>query len=1131
MTKPRKDREGGEAAPGEAETRYRTLLETIEAAFCVIELIVEGDTPIDCRFIDANPRFEQQLGLSNILGRTACELLPRQATDWLERYGIVARTGEARRLIDGPDVQGRWFEVQAFCIGDPGRRQVALLFTEITERRRAAEEYAQLFEAERRARERAERLQAVTAALSRAVTPEEVYDAVLSRGLMSGPATGGNLQARSGTLYLLSEDTLLLVGRRQAKQELVELYRSIPIDAPIPAAQAARTATPIWLRSQDEFIERFPHLKAQIRLLEGQAAASLPVMIEQRVLGVLNFTFAEPLAFDADERGFLLTLAAQAGQALERSRLFTEMQANETRFRTVIESTAQIILVSRPNGGFAGPQPSWERFTGKHLNATTPSDGLDAIHPDDRAAVQSRWQEALAAPAPFELEYRLCRYDGVYRHMRVRSTPVFRPDGTLAEWVTIAEDRTERRQRELNTAFLDRISQELTRLTHEGAIMRLMGERIASYLGVWRCQFSEFDLDNDTATVTYDWSSGSRLQLRGLIYKLSQFVAPEAIALLSAGQQYSVENTATDPTTAAIAAQLARMEIGALVATPYLSGGRWEASITVHERASRSWRDDELELLRELAERIWTRIERLRAEAEVGEREAQLAAFMEHSPGSLFIKDALGRYTIVNHAFLATTGKRADEVIGKTDDELFTPELAARFKAEDAEVRASGQPRRFEETFVYGEQELTFLSQKFPLPGGNIGCVGTDISERKALEAQRERLYAQEQAARAQAEEASRLKDEFLATVSHELRTPLTAFLGYAQLLQSRKRDEEYIASTVEKMVRSAKAQAQLIEDLLDISRIVNGKLRLETAPVDLSQIVYAALETTKPAAVAKMLRIEERIDPVTGSVLGDANRLQQVVWNLLSNAVKFTPHGGTVTVRLRPKGDQVELAVSDTGRGIDPEFLPYVFDRFRQADGATNRAYGGLGLGLAIVRHLVELHGGSVEAESPGIGHGATFRMLLPLAAAEARSAAVEAGAGGGDDDRCPPELEGLRVLVVDDKPELLELLHDLLAPCGANVRLCDNGRDALAAVQAWQPTVLISDIAMPGEDGYWLIEQIRALEPDKGGRLPAIALTAHVRLEERLRSLASGFQEYLPKPVSPAELRAAVARLARVM
>jgi CheY-like chemotaxis protein len=313
------------------------------------------------------------------------------------------------------------------------------------------------------------------------------------------------------------------------------------------------------------------------------------------------------------------------------------------------------------------------------------------------------------------------------------------------------------------------------------------------------------------------------------------------------------------------------------------------------------------------------------------------------------------------------------------------------------------------------------------------------------------------------------------------------------------------------------------------VSRIVSGKLRIELRPTALGDVIGAALDTVRPAVEAKGLALEVDLDPACGAVLGDSNRLQQVAWNLLSNAAKFTPPGGQIGVRLARVGDKAELSVRDTGQGIPQDFLPYIFDRFSQADSSSQRTFGGLGLGLAIVRHLVELHGGAVEATSAGAGRGATFIVRLPLAAA-----GDEAGPGAsgmaGEDARgdAAGALRGLRVLVVDDQPVILGLLEEILASEGATVLACVAALDALALLREWRPDVLVSDIAMPDEDGYWLIRQVRSLTPDEGGETPAVALTAYGRVEDRLQLLTAGFQEHVPKPVEPNELRDIVARLA---
>ena len=384
--------------------------------------------------------------------------------------------------------------------------------------------------------------------------------------------------------------------------------------------------------------------------------------------------------------------------------------------------------------------------------------------------------------------------------------------------------------------------------------------------------------------------------------------------------------------------------------------------------------------------------------------------------------------------------------------------------------------------------------------------------------------------ARVEAETANRAKDEFLAVVSHELRTPLTPVLAWARMLRNGQLDQEATTRAVESIERNVRAQAQLIGDLLDVSRIITGKLRLDVRPVDLAAVVEAAVESVRPTAEVKGVQLQATLEPHAGLVSGDPDRLQQVVWNLLSNAIKFTPKDGRVEVRVARTESHIQLTVSDTGKGIHPEFLPYAFDRFRQADSTITRSYGGLGLGLAIVRHLVELHGGQVRAESAGEGRGASFVVELPLAAIQQgpSPAPIQAGVDRELPFTPAPTLAGLRVMLVDDEPDTLETLCAILSQCGAEVRMAGSAGEAIAVMQQWQPTLLIADVGMPGEDGYALLRKVRALETDCGRTLPALALTAYARVEDRVKVLASGFQMHVAKPVEPAELVAAVANLA---
>jgi signal transduction histidine kinase/DNA-binding NarL/FixJ family response regulator len=414
----------------------------------------------------------------------------------------------------------------------------------------------------------------------------------------------------------------------------------------------------------------------------------------------------------------------------------------------------------------------------------------------------------------------------------------------------------------------------------------------------------------------------------------------------------------------------------------------------------------------------------------------------------------------------------------------------------------------------YGEQDLSFAR---------------DLARRAALAIDNARLYRDLQRAAASAEAANRMKDEFLATMSHELRTPLQAILGWATLLHRKQADPKTLGQGIDTIERNARVQAQIISDLLDVSRIVSGKLALEMKLVDLRGLLEAALDVVRPAAAAKGVMLEMVENPPVTPIVADADRLRQIAWNLLSNAVKFTPAGGRVETALRRSKAHVEIAVRDTGEGIPPEFLPFVFDRFRQADSSTTRRRGGLGLGLAIVRHLVELHGGTVRAESGGVGKGATFTVAIPIRELpEAQAAPAPPVSEKRARRRKRPNLSGARVLVVDDEPEARELISIALRDHGAEVRLAAGAAEAMEILAGWEPDVLVCDIAMPEEDGYSLIRKVRSSARGPLTRVPAIAFTAYAREEDRRLAIQAGFQVHLTKPIDTDDLVAAVARIA---
>src|SRR5215212_241409 len=399
------------------------------------------------------------------------------------------------------------------------------------------------------------------------------------------------------------------------------------------------------------------------------------------------------------------------------------------------------------------------------------------------------------------------------------------------------------------------------------------------------------------------------------------------------------------------------------------------------------------------------------------------------------------------------------------------------------------------------------------------------ITDLQRSEEARGQLLLRAERARSEAEAANRIKDEFLATLSHELRTPLTSLLGWSSVLREAKREEKILNQGLDAIDRNARIQAQLIDDLLDVSRIVSGKLNLDVRPLDLSSVTRAAISVVRPAADAKGITLDYWAQPGLGAICADSARLQQIIWNLLSNAVKFTPPGGKIAVRVEQDGVDARVTVQDTGQGIDSEFLPRVFDRFRQADSSTTRSFGGLGLGLAIVRHLVELHGGTVSAQSDGVNKGAIFITTFPLIADRTEPVTMAHAPEPSVTDS--HLLDGLRVLLVDDEPEARQIIGTVITRTGAEVKTCQSAHEALAKLADWKPDVILSDIAMPEQDGYSFIRQVRSLPHDKGGNTPAAALTAYARDIDRRQALAAGYQMHIAKPIGASQLVTMIARL----
>jgi len=522
-----------------------------------------------------------------------------------------------------------------------------------------------------------------------------------------------------------------------------------------------------------------------------------------------------------------------------------------------------------------------------------------------------------------------------------------------------------------------------------------------------------------------------------------------------------------------------------------------------------------------------------RVEDEAREAHQRLTFHVQNTPLAVVEWDSDFRVSRWSESAERLFGWKAEEVLGKhVNDWNFV-------YVEDAEAVEGVRLRQREGS----EQQGVISNRNYHKDGSVLHCewynsvlrdadgqlvsvlsLVLDVTARKQAEEERSQLLAREREARRHAEQADRLKDEFLATLSHELRTPLTAIFGWASLLRSDDVPVEEVAHALEIIERNARAQARLVDELLDVSRIITGNLRVDVRPTDLVAVVELASSGLRPAAQAKNINLQVETDGEPQIVSGDPNRLRQVVWNLVLNAIKFTPKRGTVSVRLVSEGQSVRLVVSDNGEGISEEFLPYVFDRFRQAEGSVSRRQGGLGLGLAVVRHLVELHGGSVGVDSDGPGHGATFTVNLPKLTDEVVTSRIVETADSGTDQPRTQKLKGLRVLVVEDDEDSRSLLTMMLQRQGAHVTAVSSSQEALMAIESETPEVLISDIGMPGEDGYELMRKVQQSETEHERIRATIALTGYAGEKDRERALEAGYHVHLAKPIEPVQLVGAI-------
>ena len=811
----------------------------------------------------------------------------------------------------------------------------------------------------------------------------------------------------------------------------------------------------------------------------------------------------------------------------DRKRAEESLAESDRRFRFLAESLPHLIWNVGSAGESRFANQKWSEYLGMSYEEAAKKNWESLVPPSDLAECFARWQECQVTGADYQAEFRLRRAsDEMDRWHLSRAVPIRGRSGEIVEWIGTNTDIHDRKIAQLNEQFLSALELRLRQRSDPAEMLWEAMQSLGEYLQADRCIWHEIDLEADRVIVEQDWHQPDLASVAGT-YQISDFKTAQLKAISMAGQALVISDIANEPQTAPFVDNYGAVSIHALIDVPCLHEGRWVALLVVTSQAVRHWRPDEVSLLQEVVARLWPAIGHARAVQDLHESEERFRALADNIAQLAWMTDATGWIFWYNQRWFDYTGTTLEEMQGWGWHQVHHPEHVDRVVAKFRHCMETGEP--WEDTFPLRGTDGSyrwFLSRAVPIRDlqGNVlrWCgTNTDITDRLNAEAERECLLAREKAARAEAERANRVKDEFLAVLSHELRTPLNPIIGWAKLLRSNCLTPEKQLYALETIERNAKLQTQLIEDLLDVSGILQGKVSLNIVPVDLAGAIGSAIETVRLSAEVKSIQISTQFAPDLGRVLGDAGRLQQVVWNLVSNAVKFTSPGGKIAVKLVSAAleeDRVDtdaqITVTDTGKGIEPDFLPYVFDYFRQADSTFTRKFGGLGLGLAIVRHLVELHGGTVKADSPGEGQGATFTVRIPLMPLQPPTIPATPA---------PEEsfnLSGIRVLAVDDDADARDLVVFLLEDCGACVTAVSNADDALAVLIQSVPDVLLSDIGMPDTDGYMLLRQVRALPPEQGGLVPAIALTAYAGEIDYRLALAAGFQRHLSKPLDPDKL-----------
>jgi len=1150
------DRKQAVAALRRSEERYRSLFESLDEGFCVIEMLFDdNEKPIDYRFLEVNPAFLKQTGLEQAVGKTARQMLLGLEDYWFEVFGKVALTGESVRFEHAWEVMNRWFEVSAFRTPEPQSRKVALLFQEITDRKqsenllRQQEEQLRLF---------VKHSPAEVAMFDRQMR----YMLASDRWLSSYALGTQNVVGRSHYEIFPDVPERWKQVHQRCLAGAVEMCQEDPFLRAEGYVDWVRWEIHPWRINSGEIggIIIFSEV-----ITERKNAELALQTASQQVSNILESIADAFIAIDSQWRYTYVNAAAEKLLVRSRNELLGrsiwELFPAEGESNSRVYEEFHRVVNEQVSVKFEEFSPSLQMYI--EVSAYPAAEGLTVYWSDisdrKRTEAELRQKNAIlsvineSAPTPIFVKDREGRI-------------IYANPATLEVLGKTAAEVIGRRDRDLYAiAEMAAIVTENDRRIMESGKTEVVEESpdgIRTFLGMkapYRNEAGEviglIGISND---ITNRKLAEVALQEQTKLLQVIIDSIGDGLILANQQGEFVLFNRAA----VAIFGQLSNEKSHQEWSSTYglfLSDQKTlfpDAELPLARAIKGEYVNDvEVFVRREDAENRWVSVsgypvvdtsseitggvivcrditERKQAEAALKESEERFRNMANNSPFMVWVTDSTSYCTFLSDSWYQFTGQTEETGLGFGWINALHPEDREQAKNVFLTANECQEPYRVE--FRVGRKDggyswaIDAAAPRFSESGQFEGFIGSviDITERKQMETERDLVLQLEQTARAEAERANRIKDEFLAVLSHELRSPLNPILGWSQLLIGGKLSAAKTAKAYETIERNARLQSQLIEDLLDVSRILQGKLRLTVASVNLATIILSALETVQLAAEAKQIQIETILNPHVGQVVGDTSRLQQIVWNLLSNAVKFTPEGGRVEVELTQIEHKVEIKVTDTGKGIVPDFLPYVFEHFRQEDGATTRKFGGLGLGLAIVRQLVELHGGTVFAESNGEGQGATFTVRLPLLNDDSRRQEEEERHSAVSPALSSLPLAGLRILVVDDEPDSRDFVVFVLEEAGAEVISLSSAAEALLSIEQTTPDLLVSDIGMPEMDGYMLINHIRTQLAPEYRQLLAIALTAYAGEGNERQVLAAGFQKHLTKPINPTELVATVVR-----